>query len=194
MAHKVPHSYAPPGRMFYVGQITGGPTTGTSADFADGEMVVMPVVLSFGKDIDTFRFEITGAGTGDFYVVVYDALEDGYPNVLQYQSPAIDIGSTGIKTDSPGAILTFDVDRLYWVGILADTTVTPTIRRRNAFEGALDVSGLLDTQLANFSLGIGAPEGSLKLIGQTAVAPDPFPSSIVSNDQNDTPVMTIELA
>lgn len=193
MAHGTPGAYAPPGRMFYVGQASGPPQTSTSANLDDGEMVVQPVVIPFTMDVSKIRFEVTVAGTGDWYVVVYDSNEDGYPNVLLYESAAISIGTTGIKVASPPA-LTLEGERMYWVGLLADTTVTPTVRRRLNWIGGISPRGLSDADLTNFQLGGSVPIPVLRDTGLTPPAPDPFNASIGAGTINDTPIMTIELA
>jgi hypothetical protein len=179
--------------MFYVGQAGGPPQTATSANLSDGEMVVQPVVIPFTMDVSKIRFEITVAGTGDWYVVVYDSNEDGYPNALLYESTAISIASTGIKVASPPA-LTLEQERLYWVGVLADTTVTPTIRRRANWIGAISPRGLSDADLVNFSLGQSVPIPVFRDTGLAPPAPNPFNASVGAGTINDTPIMTIELS
>jgi hypothetical protein len=159
----------------YIGPRAGG----GDRTFADGDMLVVAFVAPDTMGVDRLSV-VTGAGNtgvGNLRFVIYDSdAESSYPDQKIYESGSFSVAGANNVSTATGVGVTFVAGRVYWVGIVTDTTVDPIFKAHFGVEHPLGVKGIPITTDGTWALG-NDTNPSYLVTGQVFPAPDTFPGT-----------------
>lgn len=145
--------------------------------FADGDMLVVAFVAPDTMGVDRLSVVTGGAsaGTGNLRFVIYDSDdESSYPNQKLYESGNFSVAGANSVSTATSVGVTFIAGRVYWVGIITDTTVSPTFKSLFGTEHPLGIRGIPISTDGSWALGNDVNPSYL-VTGQSFPAPDTFP-------------------